>query len=259
MKKVFTSIWIIGMLSISVTAAPIQQFTLWENRAIQLMQPYTLQLGLQGIRILKSSDDPDNMGCIELQNKWAEISIGSAIFKNHSELTEDGYAAILCHELGHVFAGAPLYLKDGANLSTEGQSDYWAAAVCLKKLFTRYPRMNSAKPNPYLVTNCDSQFASKREQRLCYRIAAAGMNVMTVLHRSLIDVIQNDPVGFYKKPDFSIKETLFSDRYPTLQCRAETYAAGAFCKSSDIKWSNGVINWNCEDEISKRPSCWFKP
>lgn len=258
MKKVFISIWILGMLSLPGNAAPVEQYTRWENRANQLLQPYALRLGLLGIHIVKSSDDPANMGCMEVQNKWAEISIGSDIFNDHPEMSEDGYAAILCHELGHVFAGTPLYLKDGANLSTEGQSDYWSAAVCLKKLFSKYPKNINVAPEPFVQSNCDSQFISKSERQLCYRVAAAGMNAMSVLHQSLIDVVKNDPTGFYKKPDFSKKEILYSERYPTLQCRAETYAAGAFCKSSETNWSKGVINWSCDDDIAKRPTCWFK-
>ncbi|MBC7458395.1 MAG: hypothetical protein H7235_08965 [Bdellovibrionaceae bacterium] len=258
MKKTITTIWIAGMLAVPAQAARFDRFTRWETRAVQLMNPFALKLNLRRIQISKSIDDPANMGCIEIKNHQAQMSIGADIFKDHPGLSEDGYAAILCHELGHIFAGAPIYMKDGANLSTEGQSDYWAAAVCLKKLFRAFPEPEIKTPQASVKSNCDKVYSTNSEQQLCYRVAAAGMNAMNVLHKSLIDVIQNDPAGFYKKPDFSNHETLFSDRYPTLQCRAETFAAGAFCKTSESKWTSGSTNWACEAEISKRPGCWYK-
>ncbi|MBL6991622.1 MAG: hypothetical protein ISR65_17690 [Bacteriovoracaceae bacterium] len=51
-------------------------------------------------------------------------------------MSRDGLALIACHELGHGIAGPPLK-ETGA--STEGQSDYFATADCLEKVFQHLP------------------------------------------------------------------------------------------------------------------------
>ncbi len=48
----------------------------------------------------------------------------------------DAYAAIVCHEIGHIIGGAPFQTIAGAEWSSaEGQSDFFAASVCLPRYF----------------------------------------------------------------------------------------------------------------------------
>src|SRR5690606_1616432 len=54
----------------------------------------------------------------------------------HETITEDGFALVVCHEIGHHIGGAP---KKGGWFSTwatnEGQADYFATLKCLRKVF----------------------------------------------------------------------------------------------------------------------------
>ena len=52
------------------------------------------------------------------------------------EINPEGFALVLCHELGHAYGGLP-YVSSFMKLSAEGQSDYYAAKVCAKKLIDR--------------------------------------------------------------------------------------------------------------------------
>src|SRR5690606_11499441 len=56
----------------------------------------------------------------------------------HETITEDGFALVLCHEIGHHLGGAPkvaglLGLNRWA--SNEGQADYYATLKCLRRAF----------------------------------------------------------------------------------------------------------------------------
>lgn len=53
-------------------------------------------------------------------------------------MTIDGVTAIMCHELYHQMGGAPRYGRNTEWAAVEGQADYGATLVCLRKLgFTR--------------------------------------------------------------------------------------------------------------------------
>ncbi len=248
---------VLSMALIFYSNSVIAQTDQLENRVIQLMTPYAKERGLQGINIIKTTDYPDNFGSMDIKENFIEIAVGSEVKKIHAELNEDVFAYVLCHEMGHFFAGAPLYNND-LHISSEGQSDYWAAAVCLKKLFRTYPVVYNKITDPFIKSNCDAQYASQAEQIICYRIAEAGFDFMTSMHLSIAKHSPIEAKGFYRQPDFKQKENYFSDGYPTLQCRAETVAAGAFCNTSEKRWGLRISDWACETALAERPSCWFK-
>ena len=229
----------------------------WRQRVVEIMTPAAKEIGLTGIRIVKSSDYPNNFGSVEIKDQAIEVVIGCEVQLKHPNLSEDAFTYSFCHELGHIFAGSPFY-KDASHLSAEGQADYWAAAVCLKKVFRTFPEVKLTHPDPFVKLNCDSQFSDLNEQAICYRIAQAGMDFMTAISFDIAKLGQIDNTGFYRKPEFTRKETYFSDGYPTLQCRVETIAAGAFCNTSENNWDKKVTNWSCSNLVAARPGCWFK-
>ena len=55
----------------------------------------------------------------------------------HQAVTADGFALVVCHELGHHLGGAPQKVDWFGRLrwaSNEGQADYWGTAKCFRKL-----------------------------------------------------------------------------------------------------------------------------
>ena len=174
-------------------------------------------------------------------------------------MKEDTFTFILCHELGHTFARKSMLREDGTRISPEGYSDYWGSSVCLKKIFKAQPSKQVVIPDPFVQVRCDATYDNNDDRIVCYRIAAAGMVFGYQMHLFVQRFTPANPVtGFYGNPDFHKKETAFFDNYPSLQCRMETIVAGALCKTSEQRWSQGISNWACESTAGARPSCWYK-
>ncbi len=117
------------------------------------------------------------------------------------KMTLDAYAAIVCHEIGHLIGGAPYQTISGAEWSSaEGQSDFFAANVCLPRYFRSL--------------NVDSKEISARVEK-------AGFEMMDALK----DFDSNEPnaklVRFMELKK-EVGATLIN-QYPTIQCRYETF------------------------------------
>lgn len=52
-------------------------------------------------------------------------------------VTEDAFALVLCHEIGHLYGGRP-YSDEHNELSVEGQADYWSAS-CFERILPKLP------------------------------------------------------------------------------------------------------------------------
>lgn len=140
------------------------------------------------------------------------------------EMTPDGLAIVMCHEIAHGIGGAPFKNKGP---SAEGQSDYFSTNVCLKEVFNYLPISNNYNPTVYL------EFCKQAEDfTYCLR-------AMKALESS---------VAFYKYlgtevsiQDFSIEvatQINTDDQYyPSAQCRLDTSILGILGK--------------------ERPSCWY--
>lgn len=89
---------------------------------------------------------------VVLDAKWESPYFGAGVsyYQNQFKLmilggtariegmTKDAYAAVVCHELGHILGGSPRQTIPGAEWSSsEGQSDYFAATHCLPQYFAR--------------------------------------------------------------------------------------------------------------------------
>ena len=117
--------------------------------------------------------------------------------------TKEAYAALVCHELGHMIGGAPFQTIPGAEWSSsEGQSDFFAASVCLPRYFKSLG-----------ITH----------ERIKEEIEAAGFEMMWAFKD--IDSNNADKTiirhHVYKK---TVSQTLINT-YPDLQCRYETFRA----------------------------------
>lgn len=227
-----------------------------EDRVVKIFSPYVQKEGLKGIKFVRSEDLPDYTGGVDINEGYLEIMFGSEFELQYPGLTPDGYSAIICHELGHFLAGSPKRPGGNTWASSEPMSDYFSTAVCLKKLFRDYGSLPIVEVDPVVRKNCNQNFSSQTERNVCYRTAEAGLNLMKELHLS-ISRIGGFNIPFYDLYDLSKKDKGFYLDYPSLQCRAETIVAGAFCNTSEADWEKG-IPWACKSGNSARPSCWFR-
>ncbi len=183
---------------------------------------------------------------------------------NNPNIDEDVIRLISCHEIGHTHGGAPRRhipsewegptAHDGFSfISTEGQSDYYATAVCFRALIKNQERKKKIdNVNADIVSLCDSVWGKgSNDSYSCQRAIIAAEKFLTMHIRTNLSV---------KTPDTTIATKRFRDTYPSRQCRLDTFAKGALCKShKDLLFDFTHSSANeCENPEGKRPLCWFK-
>jgi len=178
----------------------------------------------------------------------------------HEAITMDGFALVLCHELGHHLGGAP---KEGGWASIEGEADYYANLKCLRQVFADSSASAFTRTKESDETarqGCEASFANPDDQAVCYRAAMAAKSVSY-----LFKALHNDTVtpGF-DTPDTSVVSSMFTD-HPATQCRMDTYLAGSLCTQpvsaplSDKNPAAGTCTRAGGFTVGFRPLCWYKP
>lgn len=174
-----------------------------------------------------------NAGTLQRKGEWVVNLYGG--YARHPSITPDGYALVICHELGHHLAGPPKKtFENGPGWpSVEGQSDYFATLTCLKRVFEADSNETTDIDNQVIQSLCSDKFQSVNEIKVCKRILSAGLAVSAVSASirgtELPDLLQKDE---------SVVTQIF-EAHPEPQCRLDTYLSGALEKS--------------------RPSCWYFP
>ncbi len=169
---------------------------------------------------------------------------------------------IICHEFGHILGGTPLRKqKPGFPFETsiEGQSDYFAATKCLKRLYS----------NPALNRKAVAKIPSKIQKIIknrgcrtnqCIRIVYESFETLKIIYpESKLYLDKKDPR----------RVTYTKGSHPNAQCRLDTFLAGAVCPSNPdseldlYELHNGTCSRNPYDTIyfpkGARPRCWFAP
>ncbi len=182
---------------------------------------------------------------------------------NLENFKEQHLLKILCHEIGHIMAGAPFiehYPFDSTELSHEGEADYFATLKCLKRIYS-----NDIKNQEY-VKLLSSELISKIKMRGCRD--AQCIRIVNIAYQTL-KILEPDQVfSLEKKSNEVVEATIMMEYHPKAQCRLDTYIAGAVCPvdpySDLVRYdqSVGVCHRAMEDPIFKlgsRPGCWFSP
>ncbi len=188
--------------------------------------------------------------------KWKVSFFGG--LARHKTMTKDGFALIVCHEIGHHLGGAPRY----ASLvwaSNEGQSDYFATTKCLRRYWQGQDHDGVLRslelPEP-MKKACSTTSSPK----LCMRESMAGYSVAL-----LFAALNWNPFKpKFDQPDRKqVKKT--NDSHPASQCRLDTYFQGALC---DVSYKDdfdagdesvGACHSRNGQTVGLRPRCWFNP
>lgn len=189
------------------------------------------------------------------------------------EVTPDGFALVVCHELGHHLAGFPL--KGGRWAANEGQSDYFATQSCARVIWEGELEINSSfesRVNAIAKEKCDETWQAFEDRHLCYRSAMAGDSLA-----KLLGSLRNTVPEFETPSEKVVSRT--SDYHPEAQCRHDTYFHGALCSIEfdprvipGRNHSKGQQSQEAEEEAARysctrsqgfetgtRRLCWFKP
>ncbi|MBC7658485.1 MAG: hypothetical protein H7249_02125 [Chitinophagaceae bacterium] len=240
------------------------------DEAIAYYQPLmSSKFGSDFVVNRRWSDSTVNAYATQTLGSW-EVNMFGGLARR-PETTRDGFALVLCHEIGHHLGGYP-FVSDWA--SNEGQADYFATLSCAHDLWKNQTAKNALSRDlidAYPKSLCDDVWKTEPEQNLCYRTLLGGKSLAALL--SALSGTEAD----WQTPDTSVVDQTF-DAHPEGQCRLDTYIAGALCAQ---KFDATVIpgkslgsrnNSTAAERVSgkytclqtsfttgPRPLCWFKP
>lgn len=212
-------------------------------------------------------------GKLKIARKWEDATVNANATRiggwnvnmygglaRHPAITEDGFALVLCHEIGHHLGGAP---KVGMILnrwaSNEGQSDYFATLKCLRKAFLNDKPKRITNAPKALTEACAKAWPNKDDRSICVRNGMAGASVA-----GLFAALRNQPEAKFETPDANIVSKT-NDAHPAHQCRLDTYFQGSLCEASfneDVSQKDevkGTCHGSLGHKSGLRPLCWFKP
>lgn len=181
----------------------------------------------------------------------------------HDKITRDGFAIVMCHELGHHLGGAPKiagWMSKWA--SNEGQSDYFATLKCFRKVYFKdnnVEAINKMNIDPTVDAQCDAQWSNLDDAALCKRSAMAAKSTA-----DLLASLRNSGDTDFNTPDGNVVSST-NDRHPAAQCRLDTYFAGSLCDkdmNDDVSQKDplkGTCNRVDGYQIGLRSLCWYKP
>ncbi len=206
----------------------------------------------------KWEDDTVNASAQQFWKLWIVNMYGG--LARHPAVTDDGFALVVCHELGHHLGGAPKNSFPMTWASNEGQSDYFASLKCFRKVFGEDDNASiiaNMKLDPVAVEKCSEQWGNEEDKNLCIRAAMAGKSLATLLGGGTRSVS-------FKTPDTTVVDSTY-DRHPKGQCRLDTYFQGSLCNqphTTDVSKRDatvGTCNRSTGDTVGVRPLCWYKP
>ena len=218
-------------------------------------------------------------GDLLIERKWTDATVNAyaqqqgttwkvSMFgglARHETITEDGFALVVCHELGHHIGGAPKKVSPWSSpwASNEGQADYFATLKCLRRGWERDNNeeiVRAMNVPETLQKACSAQHIWNQDYYTCIRGGMAGLSVA-----KLFQALRNSTVEpKFDTPDTKVV-TKTDDNHPATQCRLDTYFQGSLCEISfheDVSSSSevtGTCHGTTGQNIGLRPLCWFKP
>ena len=231
------------------------------DRAEKVYAPIIAKQGAKLVVERKWNDGTVNAYAFRRGNNWHVAMFGG--LARHPLVTPDGFAAVVCHELGHHLAGQP----KGSWASNEGQSDYFATLKCMRKIYYNDDNRVFFKRiynDDYANKACAAAWSNTQNPRdlaMCIRNSMAGLS----LARLLNSLRRNPTPVKFDTPDTSVVSRT-NHAHPQAQCRLDTYFNGSLCNISheiDIDDARhpekGLCRWKTGRKMGNRPKCWFKP
>lgn len=213
-----------------------------------------------------------NAFATELLGQWL-VRVNGGLARR-PEISADGLALVVCHELGHHIAGFPMGNRWAA---IEGQSDYFATQACAKKIWkdeTEKNKLAALTVDPTAQAQCDQVYFTAAQRNICYRTANASLG----LARLLSKLRSGSAEPKFDTPDTTVVTETFK-MHPAAQCRLDTLMQGAVCdrlpqeglipgrkhrsRKTAVDPEREAAENSCTaltgHRVGLRPTCWFKP
>jgi len=182
----------------------------------------------------------------------------------HPKFNADVYVTVLCHELGHHLGGAPYKTPKHPKrywTSAEGQADYFASNVCLKRFLANKTNENiQMQFSDVIQTECRRNYSRSQDYFLCLQNAKIAVSTGDFLYH----LGQTRRGKRYRRPNIATPEkkqaSVINLEHAKPQCRLDTLFQGALCNIDNFYPFN--IYMNCPDDIASplagaRPGCWY--
>jgi len=233
-------------------------------KAQDIFAPIVAQHGANLVITGNWSDSTVNAYASRSGNIWEVKMFGG--MARRSEITKDGFALVICHELHHHLSGFPTYAGEWA--ANEGNSDFGATAGCAERMLSEADPVPTPAPDPTPVPTPKPPcpFVPEVDATPCKGFSFGGN--ATVCQRSidgsislgkLLAVLGGTKIPSINTPDKTVV-TKTSDKHPNAQCRLDTMYLGVLCSQ---KWNYGIIPQNKNEmamvSCSSRPRCWYAP
>lgn len=249
-----------------------EQFNQIVDTIVDQWKPIAAKHGAKLEAVKEWEDSTVNAYAQQSGKLWRVTFFGG--LARRPEVTPDGFALVVCHELGHHFAGHYFY-GDNAWAASEGESDYWATRVCARRVWLNAFHKNvetSEAVSAEVQDACSSVWKTPQTLALCNRIADGGLSLARLL----------GALGGGAEPRVNTKDpnkvAKTNTAHPRAQCRLDTYISGALCAA---KFDLGVIpgkgnasggnsiaaekeasKYSCMyskgQDLGERPACWFR-
>lgn len=237
-----------------------EQFNSVIDQVEAIYSPIVSEYGGKLTVMRKWTDGTVNAYAEQTGNIWAVSMFGG--LARHKTITADGFALVVCHEIGHHIGGVPRYGGDDW-ASNEGQSDYFATMKCLRRVWQSEDNRAAIKKlavPKHLKDSCEKSWTTEADRDLCIRGGMAGDSVA----RLFAALSYSSKPAQFDTPDPK-QVTVTNDNHPATQCRLDTYFQGALCEISfneEIGQQDevaGVCHGSNGHSVGLRPRCWFKP
>ncbi len=239
-----------------------ERFNAILDRVEELYKPIVKTRGKSLQVVRKWEDGTVNAYAQQTGNTW-KISMFGGLAR-HETITEDGFALVACHEMGHHLGGLP---KKRSWLGTtwasnEGQADYFGTMKCLRKYMERDDNtaiVAKMKVPEFATKKCLTNFSHPEDIAMCQRGAMAGLSLGN-LFRALREI---ETELRFDTPDPKVV-TRTNHNHPAPQCRVDTYFQGALCDKhhyddvSDTDVDENVCSRVENYRDGLRPFCWYK-
>lgn len=163
-------------------------------------------------------------------------------------IIEEAFITTICHELGHLLGGTP---ARNAQISYEGQSDYFASSHCMKRMLMIIRPFAALAPDAERDQLCGNNI-------ICHRALAGARSVANYF--ASLDGTKN--LSLINESSTIVTKTL--DSHPSSQCRLDTMKRGFLCPvgfDDDVSYTD-YRDGSCHREFFpefSRPLCWFRP
>jgi hypothetical protein len=184
-----------------------------------------------------------------INNKWLDKTVNADCSRyngivtvnmygglaRRDEITPEGFALVLSHELNHAYGGAPFYTNSD-RMSGEGQADYMSTKDAYAKIAALVPELQQdITTDSFVLNTCTKTYGNQtnNKYRDCLHALEGGKALA-----NLLAVLNGDTVANYETPDPTVVKKTITTYPATTQCRLDSYLLG---------------------ELNKpRPACWFK-